>query len=80
MMGGGPKKDKKFVQKIISQIKKGCKELFVVNDRLGTPTYTHDFAKNLKIVNRKKTMGPYLIWFAQGLHLELMLQEKYVKI
>jgi len=57
MMGGGPKKDKKFVQKIISQIKKGRKELFVVNDKLGTPTYTHDFAKNLKLLIKKKQRG-----------------------
>ncbi len=39
MMGAGPKKDKKFVQKIMSQIKNGKKELFIVNDKLGTPTY-----------------------------------------
>jgi len=57
MMGGGFKKDKKFVQKIIFQIKKGCKELFVVNDKLGTPTYTHDFAKNLKLLIEKKQWG-----------------------
>ncbi len=57
MMGGGPKKDKKFVEKIISQIKKGCKELFVVNDKLGTPTYTHDFAKNVKLLLEKKQWG-----------------------
>jgi len=47
MMGGGPKKDKKFVQKIMKQIKAGNKILYVVNDKLGTPTYTHDFAKNV---------------------------------
>ena len=57
MMGGGPKKDKKFVQKIISQIKTGCKELFIVNDKLGTPTYTYDFAKNLKLLIEKKQWG-----------------------
>ena len=37
MMGSGPKKDKKFIQKLMSQIKEGKKELFVVNDKLGTP-------------------------------------------
>ena len=46
MMGGGPKKDKKFVQKILKQIKEGKKELFIVDDKFGTPTYTYDFAKN----------------------------------
>lgn len=59
MMGGGPKKDKKFVQKIIKQIKEGKKELFVVNDKLGTPTYTHDFAKNVKLLLERELWGLY---------------------
>jgi len=50
MMGGGPKKDKKFIQKILQQIKDGSKELSIVNDKLGTPTYTHDFASNVKLL------------------------------
>jgi dTDP-4-dehydrorhamnose reductase len=45
MMGGGPSKDKKFVNKLMKQIKAGNKELHIVADKLGTPTYTHDFAK-----------------------------------
>jgi len=59
MMGGGPKKDKKFIQKIMLQIKNGAKELFITNDKLGTPTYTHDFAKNLKVLLEKKCWGLY---------------------
>ncbi|MBL0272545.1 MAG: NAD(P)-dependent oxidoreductase [Chitinophagaceae bacterium] len=59
MMGGGPKKDKKFVQKIIAQIKEGKKELYVVDDKLGTPTYTHDFAKNVKLLIEKEYWGLY---------------------
>lgn len=47
MMGGGPQKDKKFVNKIFKQIKAGSKELFVVDDKLGTPTYTNDFANSI---------------------------------
>lgn len=47
MMGGGPKKDKKFVNKIMKQIKSGAKELFVVDDKLGVPTYTRDFASSI---------------------------------
>jgi dTDP-4-dehydrorhamnose reductase len=47
MMGGGPNKDKKFVNKIIKQINSGIKELFVVDDKLGVPTYTEDFAKSI---------------------------------
>jgi dTDP-4-dehydrorhamnose reductase len=59
MMGGGPKKDKKFIQKIMLKIKNGANELFIANDKLGTPTYTHDFAKNLKLLLEKKRWGLY---------------------
>jgi len=59
MMGGGPKKDKKFVQKIIKQIKEGKKELFVVNDKFGTPTYTFDFAKNTRKLLESNNYGLY---------------------
>jgi len=47
MMGGGPNKDKKFVNKIMKQIQNGVNELFVVDDKLGVPTYTKDFAKSI---------------------------------
>jgi len=59
MMGAGPKKDKKFVQKIMRQLKDGKKELFVVNDKLGTPTYTHDFARTVKLLLEKEYWGLY---------------------
>ena len=59
MMGGGPRKDKKFIQKLISQIAKGDDELFIVNDKLGTPTYTHDFALNVKLLIEKGKTGLY---------------------
>jgi dTDP-4-dehydrorhamnose reductase len=59
MMGGGPEKDKKFVQKIMKQIKAGKKELFIVNDKDGTPTYTHDFAKTVKSLLVKEYWGLY---------------------
>lgn len=59
MMGGGPKKDKKFVQKLMQQIKSGSKELMVVDDKLGTPTYTHDFAANVKVLIEKEYWGLY---------------------
>ena len=57
MMGGGPKKDKKFIQKIMKQIKDGKKELHIVNDKLGTPTYTHDFTANVKLLIKKGQRG-----------------------
>ncbi len=57
MMGGGEKKDKKFIQKLLSQIKSGKKNLKVVNDKDGTPTYTHDFAKNCKALINTRNRG-----------------------
>ena len=59
MMGGGQKKDKKFVQKIINQLNLGSNQLFIVNDKLGTPTYTHDFARNVKLLIEKGKTGLY---------------------
>lgn len=59
MMGGGPSKDKKFIQKIMKQLKDGKRELFIVNDKDGTPTYTHDFAKNVKLLLNKEFWGLY---------------------
>jgi dTDP-4-dehydrorhamnose reductase len=59
MMGGGPKKDKKFIQKILRQIKDGKKDLHIVDDKDGTPTFTHDFAKNVKALIEKEYWGLY---------------------
>lgn len=59
MMGAGPKKDKKFIQKLMKQLKDGKKELFIVNDKLGTPTFTHDFARNAKLLIEKRFWGVY---------------------
>jgi len=59
MMGGGPSKDKKFIQKLMKQLKDGKKELFIVNDKDGTPTYTHDFALNVKALLEKEYWGLY---------------------
>ena len=50
MMGGGARKDKKFIQKLMKQIMGGSKVLHIVNDKLGTPTYTHDFARNTSLL------------------------------
>jgi dTDP-4-dehydrorhamnose reductase len=59
MMGAGPQKDKKFIQKLMLQIKEGKKELFIVDDKDGTPTFTHDFAKNVKALIEKEYWGLY---------------------
>lgn len=59
MMGSGPKKDKKFIQKLMKQLKNGNKELFIVNDKDGTPTYTQDFANTVKELIQKEYWGLY---------------------
>ena len=61
MMGGGPKKDKKICSKNnTSTNKRGKKkELFVVNDKFGTPTYTFDFAKNTRKLLETDNFGLY---------------------
>ena len=43
----------------MKQIKDGRKELFIVNDKDGTPTYTHDFAKNVKALLETQYWGLY---------------------
>lgn len=59
MMGGGYGKDKKFIKKIIKQIMDGKKELYVVDDKLGTPTYTYNFAKNILELLKTNYYGVY---------------------
>jgi len=59
MFGGGDK-DKKFISKITKQIQAGKTELFVVDDKLGTPTYTKDFAKSIKNILEKQL--PYGVY------------------
>ena len=59
MMGGGPTKDKKFINKIMNQLKAGKKELYIVDDKNGTPTYTHDFAQNVRLLLEKEYWGLY---------------------
>ena len=78
MMGGGVRKDKKFVKKLIRQIKNGSKELHVVNDKLGTPTYTHDFARNVKLLIEKGKTGLYNM-VCQGNTSRLEIASELVK-
>lgn len=59
MMGGGPAKDKKFIQKLMKQLKGGATELFIVDDKLGTPTYTMDFARNVELLLGTGLWGIY---------------------
>ena len=59
MMGGGPSIDKKFINKIYRQIKAGADTLFVVDDKLGTPTYTKSFARGIFSVAETDLYGVY---------------------
>jgi dTDP-4-dehydrorhamnose reductase len=59
MMGGGPSKDKKYIGKLIKQLVSGKRELFIVNDKDGTPTFTMDFARNVKLLIEKEYWGLY---------------------
>lgn len=59
MMGGGPASDKKFINKIFRQIVGGARELKVVHDKLGTPTYTVSFARGLRIMAGTDMYGVY---------------------
>lgn len=79
MMGGGPEKDKKFVGKIIKQIKDGNKELFIVNDKDGTPTYTHDFAAVAKELLKTNRYGVYNC-VCEGLTSRLEVAMEIVKL
>ena len=79
MMGAGPQKDKKFVNKIIKQIKDGNKELFVVNDKLGTPTYTIDFAKNVKLLIEEEEWGLFNL-ICEGETSRLQVTNEIIKI
>ena len=59
MMGGGYEKDKKFINKIFKQILDGKKELCVVEDKLGTPTYTVNFADAMFEIVQTELFGTY---------------------
>ena len=43
----------------MKQIKIGKEELYIVDDKLGTPTYTDDFANNVKLLLEKEYWGLY---------------------
>lgn len=75
MMGAGPQKDKKFIQKLMLQLKEGRKEFYIVNDKDGTPTYTHDFAKNVKLLLEKEYWGLYnMVCKGQTSRIEVALE------
>ena len=79
MMGGGMKKDKKFVKKIIKQIHDGKQKLHVVNDKLGTPTFTFDFADNTKLLIEKDQRGLFNM-VCSGVTSRLEVAHEIIKI
>ena len=58
MVGGG-ERDKKFVVKILSQLDKGSKKVFVVKDKSGTPTYAPEFSKIMEKIVKTQLFGTY---------------------
>jgi len=79
MVGGGPAKDKKFVQKIMRQIRDGKKELLIVGDKGGTITYTHDFAKNVRLLVERDIFGLYNMT-CTGATSRLKIAKEIIKI
>ena len=79
MMGGGPRKDKKFIQKLMRQLHDGSDELKVVDDKLGTPTYTRDFAHNVRLLLERRWWGLYNM-VCQGATGRLEVAQELVKV
>jgi dTDP-4-dehydrorhamnose reductase len=79
MMGGGPPKDKKFIGKLVKQLVSGKRELFIVNDKDGTPTFTIDFARNVKLLFEKEYWGLYNL-VCKGQTSRMEVAEELVKI
>jgi dTDP-4-dehydrorhamnose reductase len=59
MVGGGSKKDHKFVSRILAQINAGYTSVFAVGDKYGTPTYARDFSKCLRTLIHSGSYGLY---------------------
>jgi dTDP-4-dehydrorhamnose reductase len=58
-MVGGADRDHKFVRKVIDQLRAGATTIHAVSDKLGTPTYTRDFADNLLLLINSGFYGRY---------------------
>lgn len=60
LMGGGPKKDRKFVGKIINQLMKPeTREINAVSDQMTSPTFAKDFVAAIKELVRQDARGIY---------------------
>jgi dTDP-4-dehydrorhamnose reductase len=58
MIGGGPKRDKKFVAKVIEKCLKD-EDIEAVDDMFSTPTFAKDFVNGLKQLINKVPFGTY---------------------
>ena len=58
-MVGGRERDHKFVAKVVDQLRDGARIIHAVTDKLGTPTYTEDFAQNLLALVASPYYGLY---------------------
>ena len=63
----------------MEQIKSGKNELHIVNDKLGTPTYTHDFAKNVELLINNNIRGLFNM-VCEGLTSRLDVASKLLRI
>ena len=59
MLGGGPQKDHKFTSHIMNQINDGAEIIYAVKDKLGSPTYSADFAKCFESLIMSGDYGTY---------------------
>jgi len=58
-MMGGFKRDKKFVGKIVAQLRSKAKKIYAVTDKIGSPTHTVDFAKTIVFMMNSNLCGLY---------------------
>ena len=63
----------------MKQLKVGKKELHIVNDKLGTPTYTHDFANNVQILIENNVRGLFNM-VCDGLTGRLDVAKEIIKL
>ncbi len=59
MVGGGARKDHKFVSRILDQVRDGASHVYAVTDKLGTPTYAPDFSRCLLGLLDSQMFGLY---------------------
>ena len=74
-MIGGAGHDHKFVAKISDQLRAGARTIRAVTDKLGTPTYTEDFASNLLELVGTRFYGRYhMACLGEGSRFDVALE------